>query len=473
MEANHLLETANITPREPSELPLHGSVIPGTSIAITFLIKSDRVTFDLIAYSPTQFANIALRIEPRIDEQFVVRSSKINDYWGAEESDGGMPFTAGQTQFLTITCTEKEFVIYVDGQEFAKYSHRIDPTKIVSLGYSEELELFEQAIERPLPTEEIDLTGQSPDEVPLETPVVPGTSITITGFMKENVSRVAFKLLGYSTVKQQNVVLHFEPRFSENLVVRTVKINDSWGTGETDGGIPFTQGKEYSLKIVCTEENFVFYVDDELFTTFKHRVAPETIVGVGFWEGMELYKLVAEGTSLKKSIDLSDKQIPPEMPLYGTIIPGTAITITGRMKESANRVAFNLLAYSSVKFQNVALQVEARFDQDLVVRRSKINDSYTAGEKDGEMPFAKGKDYVLKLVCEEEKFVIYIDGSRFAEYVHRLPFQTVVGMSFGNATELSKYVVESPLGKQEMDLVDRIIPPELPIRADVIAGQKF
>lgn len=151
--------------------------------------------------------------------------------------------------------------------------------------------------------QEIDLAGREASlTVPLHTHCMPGTTITLTGCIGDEADRIGinldaaptFKIKHKAHTEFENCGLHFNPRFAENYVVRNAMIEDKWGEEEQDGGMPLAKGQEFNLKFVCNPSEFTIYVDGKLFTSFRHRVPPETIVSVGIWGKVQPFKLVLE-----------------------------------------------------------------------------------------------------------------------------------------------------------------------------------
>uniref|UniRef100_A0A8C6Y494 Galectin n=1 Tax=Naja naja TaxID=35670 RepID=A0A8C6Y494_NAJNA len=69
--------------------------------------------------------DIALHINPRGQEQIVVRNSFLNGSWGPEERELPFnPFQPGQYFELSIRCGNHRFKVYVNGQPFFNYAHR-------------------------------------------------------------------------------------------------------------------------------------------------------------------------------------------------------------------------------------------------------------------------------------------------------------------------------------------------------------
>ncbi|XP_061452608.1 galectin-4 [Rhineura floridana] len=69
--------------------------------------------------------DIALHINPRMNERVVVRNSFLNGHWGGEERElPNNPFQPGQYFDLSIRCGNQRFKIWANGQPLFNYNHR-------------------------------------------------------------------------------------------------------------------------------------------------------------------------------------------------------------------------------------------------------------------------------------------------------------------------------------------------------------
>uniref|UniRef100_A0A2K5IGJ9 Galectin n=1 Tax=Colobus angolensis palliatus TaxID=336983 RepID=A0A2K5IGJ9_COLAP len=90
---------------------LHGAVLPACLFHINLCSGS----------------HIAFHLNPRFDENAVVRNTQINNSWGSEERSlpRKMPFVRGQSFSVWILCDAHCLKVAVDGQHLFEYYHRL------------------------------------------------------------------------------------------------------------------------------------------------------------------------------------------------------------------------------------------------------------------------------------------------------------------------------------------------------------
>lgn len=155
--------------------------------------------------------------------------------------------------------------------------------------------------------QEIDLAGKEvPLKIPLHTSCVPGLKITLSGCIGDEADRIGINLDAASTFKLkhkayaelENFCFHFNPRISENCVVRNSMVDGKWGEEEREGGMPFNKGQEFVLKIECTPDDFVVFVDDKRFITYRHRMSPSSVTTLSLWGVLQPFKLTIESPNI-------------------------------------------------------------------------------------------------------------------------------------------------------------------------------
>ncbi|XP_020757748.1 galectin-9 isoform X1 [Odocoileus virginianus] len=117
-----------VYPNPVYQLPFFTSILgglyPSKSILVsgTILPSAQRFCINLRSGS-----DIAFHLNPRFDENAVVRNTQINGSWGPEERSlpRGMPFFRGQSFSVWIMCEGHCFRVAVDGQHLFEYHHRL------------------------------------------------------------------------------------------------------------------------------------------------------------------------------------------------------------------------------------------------------------------------------------------------------------------------------------------------------------
>ncbi|XP_044531518.1 galectin-9-like [Gracilinanus agilis] len=109
-------------------LPFHASVYGGLYAGKFLLVLGSVLpTADRFEINLRSGNDIAFHLNPRFQENTIVRNSHINSSWGPEERalSSVMPFIKGQTFMVLITCEAQGFKVTVNGQYLFSYNHRV------------------------------------------------------------------------------------------------------------------------------------------------------------------------------------------------------------------------------------------------------------------------------------------------------------------------------------------------------------
>ncbi|XP_037349439.1 galectin-9-like isoform X2 [Talpa occidentalis] len=79
-------------------------------------------------------SDIAFHLNPRFNENAVVRNTQINSCWGSEERNlpQKMPFTRGQGFQVWIVCESGCLKVAVNGQHLCEYKHRVNDLRAIN-----------------------------------------------------------------------------------------------------------------------------------------------------------------------------------------------------------------------------------------------------------------------------------------------------------------------------------------------------
>ncbi|XP_059525434.1 galectin-9-like isoform X2 [Myotis daubentonii] len=101
-----------------------GGLYPSKSITITGIVLPYAQRFHINLRSGN---DIAFHLNPRFDENAVVRNTQISNSWGPEERglNRSMPFARGQGFLVWIMCEGHCLKVSVDGQHLFDYYHRL------------------------------------------------------------------------------------------------------------------------------------------------------------------------------------------------------------------------------------------------------------------------------------------------------------------------------------------------------------
>ncbi|XP_005402983.2 PREDICTED: galectin-5-like [Chinchilla lanigera] len=101
-----------------------GGLHPSRVISVSGIVLHHAKRFHINLHAGT---NIAFHLNPRFNENTVVRNTQIRGSWGSEERSlpVNIPFIPGHSFKVEIICEAHCYRVAVDGQHLLEYTHRI------------------------------------------------------------------------------------------------------------------------------------------------------------------------------------------------------------------------------------------------------------------------------------------------------------------------------------------------------------
>nr|CAD7459127.1 unnamed protein product [Timema tahoe] len=273
-----------------SELPV--TLSKGRTITIHGDIFPDAVRMSLNLVCGSQMdSDLALHLNPRFDQNYVVRNCRIASHWGQEEAAAHRknPLHRGKTFALTVFVAEEQFLVSVDGRHFCGYTFRVPLQRVVMLAVHGDLSVSTvehgtaEIYPENCPMMELPLSRTTEDP-PMESfigrlagPLKPGDYVEVLGRVKLLPHSFYVNLQhGCHIWPHPSISLHVNPRFKTGAGVG-VALNSwfhhkkRWGREEIVRSTAFRPGREFTLRIVQLDDGFQLRVDDKDLTIFKYR----------------------------------------------------------------------------------------------------------------------------------------------------------------------------------------------------------
>ncbi|XP_030565078.1 galectin-9 isoform X2 [Drosophila novamexicana] len=104
-----------------------GQLCEGVSFTFTGKIAINCERFSINFMYKNESRDVALHINPRLPQNYIVRNTKVHDVWGREEVSSALPFLLrrGDRFAIQVFITDVCYMISINGHHFTEYSHRV------------------------------------------------------------------------------------------------------------------------------------------------------------------------------------------------------------------------------------------------------------------------------------------------------------------------------------------------------------
>jgi len=112
----------------PYQAGVDGGFTAGKKLFVSGLPekKCDQFSINLV----TDTGDIAFHLNPRFGKKIVMRNALLNKSWGSEESEGKFPLSHDLAFDITVVNEPYAFQVFVNGNHFCAFAHRVDPNVI-------------------------------------------------------------------------------------------------------------------------------------------------------------------------------------------------------------------------------------------------------------------------------------------------------------------------------------------------------
>ncbi|GFO29836.1 galectin [Plakobranchus ocellatus] len=110
-------------------------------------------------------------------------------------------------------------------------------------------------------------------------------------------------------------------------------------------------------------------------------------------------------------------------PVPFSLSEGKEIIVSGVNSPGCERFEINLMGGSDYS-DGTALHFNPRFEDSQVVR-NHFTDAWGEEERDGDFPFTADQPFEIRIAVTESGYKIYVDGTYFCDFNHRLPKDAV------------------------------------------------
>ncbi|XP_072346390.1 galectin-9C-like isoform X2 [Scyliorhinus torazame] len=306
------------------------------------------------------------------------------------------------------------------------------------------------------------------EQQPIYNPIIPFTGVIFGGLQDGKMVIIQGQVPGHakrfgvdfqcgSCVKPRaDVAFHFNLRYDEGAVVCNTLEREVWGCEERKSQMPISPGSYFEMIFNVRSYCFQVSVNGQHFIDFNHRLsygrvdtlkisgdvhvnavtfqspnippayAPPAYAPIQAFNLQSVYgasptfsspSQLNKVTNSASQVTVSSPVVPYQAYL-GSIRPQQKIRVVGTVKPKPSRFTINLkTGYSD----NIALHINQRFDENAVVRNSRINQNWGTEERNLPLlPFVPGQTFEVLIVVQPNCYKVSVNGRHLFNYNHRI-----------------------------------------------------
>ncbi|XP_062869767.1 galectin-9-like isoform X2 [Trichomycterus rosablanca] len=269
---------------------------------------------------------------------------------------------------------------------------------------------------------------------------IEGKTISVTGWVIPGAERFQVDLQ-CGTQASADIALHFNPRYSGNsgYVVCNTRQSSSWGPEERSSPTPIPRGSNFNVTFLINRNSYSVVVNGVHFKEYLHRIPFSSVNAISVRGGVDIQSISFPDPAVTKS-DFANFSymvkpscanpglmagpppysapetyiVPYKAVIQGGFYPGKVIMVQGFVNYDADRFSINLRHNSGIAFH-----FNPRFNENVVVRNSLMKEQWGCEEREGGLPFYKGQQFTVSIMCEPQCYRIIVNGVQMFTYNHR------------------------------------------------------
>ena len=280
--------------------------------------------------------------------------------------------------------------------------------------------------------------GKLPQELDL------GSYIKIFGKTERNAIRFAIDLM----TATQDVAFHFNPRIKDGSIVRNSRLNNDWYNEEREIRVmPFAKDQTFTLIISVEKELYRLFLNGIYLLDFRHRLPYRSVTSIAIDGDIQVWWIEFDRIEYDHNWDAFSNILPspndplrqrpeiqtffdPSLPFYEEIPSGLRVgmvlSIIGNPDLDCRRFDINLIQGKDFdRNPNIAFHMSVRFgkthQESTLVRNYRSEGEW--GNEDRyctDFPFEKEKMFDLRIVVENSRFIVILNGKNLTEFQNRL-----------------------------------------------------
>lgn len=256
-------------PHIPYNVQIPGGLTNGKTVHIGGHVPHHANRFEINFKS---HSGTALVINPRFDQNSMVRNTCIHGNWGGEELDGGNRLQKGQNFQMDIRAEHGHYSVSINGHHAFNYNHRLPMHEVNTFEITGDVQVHQISWSG-------DHGGQNNFQVPgvvsIRNGCQPGRMIQIQGQVPHGANRFNVYLQGSDGNEPNNIPLVLSVRWDDPSSGQVIVLNNrqhgNWGNEERGGNFPFHHGQSFELLFLCEHNEWKIAVNGQHLTSFRHR----------------------------------------------------------------------------------------------------------------------------------------------------------------------------------------------------------